>query len=87
MHIETTALRKQYGALTAVDSLDLRVDAGEVFGFLGPNGAGKTTTVKMLLGLVYPDGGAARVLGQRPGDPHVWGASGSCRSTFVSPPG
>ncbi|OIO98841.1 MAG: ABC transporter [Anaerolineae bacterium CG2_30_64_16] len=86
MHIETTALRKQYGALTAVDSLDLRVDAGEVFGFLGPNGAGKTTTVKMLLGLVYPDGGAARVLGQRPGDPHVMGRIGFLPEHFRFPP-
>jgi len=69
MLIDTTALRKQYGPLVAVDSLDLHVAAGEVFGFLGPNGAGKTTTVKMLLGLVYPTGGEARVLGQRPGNP------------------
>ena len=69
MHIETFSLRKQYGALTAVDGIDLRVDAGEVFGFLGPNGAGKTTTVKMLLGLVAPSAGEARVLGCRPGDP------------------
>ena len=69
MLIDTTALRKQYGPIVAVDSLDLHVAAGEVFGFLGPNGAGKTTTVKMLLGLVYPTGGEARVLGQRPGNP------------------
>jgi ABC-2 type transport system ATP-binding protein len=61
--IETTALTKRYGTITAVDSLDLRVERGEIFGFLGPNGAGKTTTMRMLLGLVRPTSGSARVLG------------------------
>jgi ABC-2 type transport system ATP-binding protein len=51
----------------AVADLTLLVPRGEVFGFLGPNGAGKSTAVKMLLGLVRPDGGEARVLGQPPG--------------------
>ena len=49
--------------------LTLNVPKGEVFGFLGPNGAGKSTAVKMLLGLVRPDGGEARVLGTGPGVP------------------
>lgn len=61
--IETSALTKRYGAMLAVDHLDLRVDQGEIFGFLGPNGAGKTTTMRMLLGLVKPTSGQARVLG------------------------
>jgi len=65
--IETTGLQKQYRRKVAVADLTLTVPAGEVFGFLGPNGAGKSTAVKMLLGLVRPSGGAARVLGQRPG--------------------
>jgi ABC-2 type transport system ATP-binding protein len=65
--IETKGLRKSYGAKVAVADLTLEVPRGEVFGFLGPNGAGKSTAVKMLLGLVRPDGGVARVLGQRPG--------------------
>jgi ABC-2 type transport system ATP-binding protein len=52
------------------------VAEGEVFGFLGSNGAGKTTTVKMLLGLVRPSAGTARVLGRRPGDPAVMGRIG-----------
>ena len=58
--IETKALTKRYGALTAVDDLNLTVRQGEVFGLLGPNGAGETTTTLMLLGLtdtleaVYP---------------------------------
>jgi ABC-2 type transport system ATP-binding protein len=52
-----------------VEDLDLSVRRGEVYGFLGPNGAGKTTTLKMLLGLVRPSGGSARVLDQSPGTP------------------
>jgi len=66
--IETHALRMQFGSTLAVDSLSLTVREGEVFGFLGPNGAGKTTSVKMLLALVAPTGGSARVLGAPIGD-------------------
>ena len=61
--IETNGLRKWYGSKRAVADLSLSVRRGEVFGFLGPNGAGKTTSLKMLLGLVTPDGGGGRVLG------------------------
>ncbi len=61
--IETEALRKVFGDNTAVQGLTLQVKQGEVFGFLGPNGAGKTTSVKILLGLVSPTSGAARLLG------------------------
>lgn len=53
--IETRGLTKRYGALTAVDDLNLEVRQGEIFGLLGPNGAGKTTTTLMLLGLTEPD--------------------------------
>lgn len=66
--IETRGLRKQFGRALAVAGLSLEVSRGEVFGFLGPNGAGKTTSVKMLLGLVAPSAGQARVLGARLGD-------------------
>ena len=62
--IEAAGLVKRYGAITAVDALSFRVDAGEVFGLLGPNGAGKTTTLEMLEGLRVPDGGSARVFGE-----------------------
>jgi ABC-2 type transport system ATP-binding protein len=67
--IETAGLRKVYGSKIAVDDLTLQVPRGEVFGFLGPNGAGKSTSVKMLLGLVAPTGGDARVLGRPPSHP------------------
>ncbi|MDQ3316117.1 MAG: ATP-binding cassette domain-containing protein, partial [Actinomycetota bacterium] len=69
MLVQTRGLTKRYGGLTAVEDLDLSVRRGEVYGFLGPNGAGKTTTLKMLLGLVRPSGGSARVLDQSPGTP------------------
>ncbi|MEU2561828.1 ABC transporter ATP-binding protein [Streptomyces longispororuber] len=62
--IETTALTKRYGSHTAVDRLDLTVPRGSVFGFLGPNGSGKTTTIRMLMGLIEPSSGRARVLGR-----------------------
>ncbi len=55
--------------VTAVDQLSLDVQRGEVFGFLGPNGAGKTTTIKMLMGLIYPTSGQARIFGHAVGDP------------------
>lgn len=48
----------------SLEDLSMRVDAGEVFGFLGPNGAGKTTTIKLLMRLIFPDGGTARILGK-----------------------
>src|SRR3982074_538330 len=68
--ITTHGLTKRYGAsITAVDSLDLEVHRGEVFGFLGPNGAGKTTTLRMLLGLIRPTSGSATVADRQPGAP------------------
>ncbi len=64
--IETHELTKRYGEQTAVNSLTLAVEQGEIFGFLGPNGAGKTTTLLMLLGLSEPTSGTARVCGYDP---------------------
>jgi ABC-2 type transport system ATP-binding protein len=69
--VVTDELTKRYGRHTAVDAVNLTVRRGEIYGFLGPNGAGKTTTLRMLLGLVRPTQGSARVLGGRPGDPSV----------------
>lgn len=61
--IQTQGLSKTFGALRAVDSLDLDIAQGEFFAFLGPNAAGKTTTIKMLTGLLKPNAGTARVAG------------------------
>jgi len=69
--IETRRLRKVFGQKVAVEGLTLEVRRSEIFGFLGPNGAGKSTSVKMLLGLVVPTAGEARVLGQPVGDVEV----------------
>ncbi len=75
--VETRGLTKRYGRIAAVESLDLTVRRGEVYGFLGPNGAGKTTTLRMLLGLIRPTSGDARVLGEKPGSPAGLGKVGA----------
>jgi ABC-2 type transport system ATP-binding protein len=64
--VEARGLLKTYGEITAVDGVDLTVDAGDVYGYLGPNGAGKTTSLRMLLGLIRPSGGSARLFGRDP---------------------
>ena len=76
--LEIIALEKIYSVgfwrkqpRRALHPLTLTVDEGEVFGFLGPNGAGKTTTLKMLMGLMYPTAGSARIFGMDIGDPRV----------------
>jgi len=61
--IQARSLRKTYGRVTAVDGVDLTVQAGDVYGFLGPNGAGKTTTLRMLLGLIKPEAGSIELFG------------------------
>lgn len=61
--IEIESLTKRFGAFTAVDGVRFSVEPGEIFGFLGHNGAGKTTTLRMLLGLLRPTSGTARILG------------------------
>ncbi len=72
--IETRGLTKRYRDVVAVDSLDLRVEPGEVYGFLGLNGAGKTTTIRTLLGMVRPSRGAVSLLGRTvgPGGAGPW---------------
>lgn len=74
--IEILGLEKTYSVgfwrkrpKRALKPLNLTIEDGEIFGFLGPNGAGKTTTLKMLMGLVFPSGGTARILGKPIGDP------------------
>jgi ABC-2 type transport system ATP-binding protein len=71
--VEAVGLTKRYPltwkrkVLVALDHLDLQIKAGEVFGLLGPNGSGKSTTMKLLLGLIRPSAGVARVFGEPPG--------------------
>jgi ABC-2 type transport system ATP-binding protein len=76
--IETQNLVKRYGDVLAVDDLSLRVARGEIYAFLGLNGAGKTTTIRMLLGMVKPTSGQARVLGTaiHVGERRPWGSVG-----------
>ncbi len=69
--VHARGLVKRYGEVTAVDGVDLTVQAGDVYGYLGPNGAGKTTVLRMLLGLIRPTAGSAQLFGQ---DPLVEGA-------------
>src|SRR5258707_920014 len=76
--IEILGLEKTYSVgfwrkrpKCALRPLHLAVESGEIFGFLGPNGAGKTTTLKMLMGLVFPTGGTARILGMELDDPKM----------------
>ena len=64
--IEARGLVKRYGEIVAVDHVDLTVERGDVFGYLGPNGAGKTTSLRMLLGLIRPTEGSARLFGRDP---------------------
>jgi len=79
MHaIEIVALEKSYSVgfwrkrpKRALHPLHLAIEDGEIFGFLGPNGAGKTTTLNMLMGLVFPSGGSARILGMELDDPRM----------------
>lgn len=72
--LATTGLTKRFGSVTAVEGVDLRVEAGEIYGFLGLNGAGKSTTIRLLLGMLRPTAGHAEVLGVRtgPGCPSPW---------------
>lgn len=64
--VQARGLVKRYGAITAVDQVDLTVEPGDVYGYLGPNGAGKTTTLRMMLGLITPDAGAVKLFGRDP---------------------
>ncbi len=75
--LETDRLTKVYKDFwgrpkhTGLDSLSITIEKGEVFGLIGPNGSGKTTTFKLLLGLIFPTGGSARILGRPPTDVDV----------------
>jgi ABC-2 type transport system ATP-binding protein len=80
--IEAQGLRKTFGAVHALDGLDLSVRAGEVHGFLGPNGAGKSTTIRILLGLARKSGGTVTLFGSDP-----WAAAPHLHSRLAYVPG
>ncbi|ALG05725.1 ABC transporter ATP-binding protein [Kibdelosporangium phytohabitans] len=80
--ISVSGLVKTFGRTRALDGLDLTVSEGEVHGFLGPNGAGKSTTIRVLLGLLRADAGAAQLLG---GDP--WGQAAELHRRLAYVPG
>jgi len=61
--IDITDLSKTYGKSRGIDHVNLKINEGEVFGFIGPNGAGKSTTIRILLNLIFPTGGSARIMG------------------------
>ncbi|MEM7601906.1 MAG: ABC transporter ATP-binding protein [Verrucomicrobiota bacterium] len=63
--MSVSGLKRSFGSFTAVNELDLSVNAGEIYGFLGVNGAGKTTTIRMLMGIIAPDGGTIELLGEK----------------------
>ncbi len=86
--IETEDLSKHYGDVWAVEHLSLRVAEGEIYAFLGLNGAGKTTTIRMLLGMIRPTTGTARVLGTevRLGSREPWAQVGYLVETPYSYP-
>ncbi len=78
--VETINLSKNYGTLTAVNKLNLKVERNTIHGFLGPNGAGKTTTIKILVGLLKPTEGTAKVLGK---EVHVGQADAMLRVGYM----
>lgn len=64
--VRLEGVSKSFGAHTAVDSLDLEIPRGVVYGLLGPNGSGKTTTIRMIMGILHPDRGRVRLFGEDP---------------------
>lgn len=61
--IEITDLSKSYGKARGIENVNLKVGEGEIFGFIGPNGAGKSTTIRILMNMIFPTSGSARILG------------------------
>ncbi len=61
--IEITDLSKFYGKTRGIEKVNLQISEGEIFGFIGPNGAGKSTTIRILLNLIFPTSGKARIMG------------------------
>ena len=60
--IDITDLSKFYGKARGIEHINLEIGEGEIFGFIGPNGAGKSTTIRILMNLIFPTGGSARIM-------------------------
>ena len=81
--ISLSGVTKTFGSTVAVDSLDLAVPVGALYGFIGPNGAGKTTTLRMIMSILFPDRGELSVLGGRArSKPRI--GSATCRKSAAS---
>ncbi len=61
--IDITDLSKFYGKARGIEHVNLEIEEGEIFGFIGPNGAGKSTTIRILMNMIFPTGGSARIMG------------------------
>jgi ABC-2 type transport system ATP-binding protein len=75
-YVQALSLTKKYGKLRAVNNLNLKIHAGEIYGLLGPNGAGKTTAIKMICGLLTPTSGQVCVFGEKATDSSLAGLIG-----------
>ena len=86
--IKTENLTKRYGSFTAVQSLDLAIAKGEIYGFIGLNGAGKTTTIRMLLGMIKPVTGSVELFGEKinPNSTEIWSKVGFLVETATAYP-
>lgn len=86
--IRTENLKKRFGSFTAVESLNLSIAKGEIYGFTGLNGAGKTTTIRMLLGMIKPTTGSVDLFGERinSGSTAIWSKVGSLVETATAYP-
>src|SRR5436309_10312081 len=88
--VQLIGVEKSYGLLQprpALRGVSLRIERGECYGLAGPNGAGKTTLIKVMLGLIAPDAGEARLLGVRPETPDVRRLIGFVPESAELPPG
>ena len=79
--METRDLTKAWRKKTAVERVNLHVREGEIYGFVGPNGAGKSTVMKMMMNLIWPDAGEARIFGERWETKAMKASSGSAPSS------
>lgn len=83
--LTTNGLKKRYGKHMAVDGVDMHIDRGDIYGFVGENGSGKTTVIRLITGLIFPNGGAFQLFGTDHTDPQI-GAARSRIGAIVETP-